>query len=125
MSDELRMTRHRRIPTEPVAVVVTAACAAGCGFVFGIWRGLFLAVNVVAFGYYGFDKYQAIRKSRRVPEVVLLAFAAACGVPGSLLGQIAFNHKTSKSRFRRVFWTIAILQAIVLTGLIIHGRGSL
>jgi len=119
------MTGTRRISMELMAVVVTAVCATGCVFAFGIWRGLFLAVNVVAFGYYGFDKYQATRKGWRVPEVVLLGFAAACGVPGSLLGQMAFNHKTSKSRFKRIFWTIAILQAIVLTGLIIHGRGSL
>lgn len=109
------MTRHRRIPTELVAVVVMVACATGCAFAFGIWRGLFLAVNVVAFGYYGFDKCQATRKGRRVPEVVLLGFAAACGVPGSLLGQIVFNHKISKSRFKRVFWTIAILQAVLLS----------
>jgi len=100
---------------ELVAVVVTVACAIGCAFVFGIWRGLFLAVNVASFGYYGFDKYQAIRKGRRAPELVLLGFAAACGVPGSLLGQIAFNHKTSKSRFKRVFWTIAILQAVLFS----------
>lgn len=109
------MTGTRRMSMELMAMVVTAACTIGCALAFGIWRGSFLAVNVVAFGYYGFDKYQATRKAWRVPEVVLLGFAAACGVPGSLLGQIAFNHKTSKSRFRRVFWLIAILQAILLT----------
>ena len=74
-----------------------------------------MAVNAVAFGYYGLDKYQAGHGGRRVPEIVLLGFAAACGVPGSLLGQIAFNHKTSKSRFKRVFWMIVVLQAMLFT----------
>jgi len=78
----------------------------------------------VAFGYYGFDKYRAGHGGWRVPEIVLLGFAAGGGVPGSLLGQFVFNHKTSKSRFKRVFWTIAILQATVLTGLMIHSSGS-
>ena len=118
------MTKHRRIPAELIVVALTITCAVVCAAVLGPWRGLFVAVNVVAFGYYGFDKYRAGHGGRRVPETVLLGFAAGGGVPGSLLGQFAFNHKTSKSRFKRVFWTIAILQAAVLTGLMVHGSWS-
>ena len=109
---------------ELIAIVVTVVCAGVCAIMLGFWRGLFVAINVVAFCYYGFDKYRATRGGWRVPEVVLLGFAAAGGTPGSLLGQFVFNHKTSKSRFKRVFWTIAILQAIVLTGLMIRDNGS-
>ena len=108
--------------TELIAIAATVACAIACAAVVGFWRGLFVAVNVVAFGYYGFDKYRAVHGRRRVPEIVLLGFAAVGGVPGSLLGQFVFNHKISKSRFKRVFWTIAILQAAMLTGLMVSGN---
>lgn len=86
----------------------------------GFWRGLFLAVNIGAFGYYGFDKFRAVNHGRRVPEAVLLVFALVGGVPGSLLGQLVFNHKTSKRRFRRMFWAIAILQAVLLAVLAVR-----
>ena len=111
------MRRHSYIAMELMAIVLTAVCAVACSALWGIWRGLFVAVNLVAFGYYGFDKFRAVREGRRVPEVVLLGFAAGGGVPGSLLGQLVFNHKTAKSRFKRVFRMIVILQVAVLTGL--------
>lgn len=118
------MTTGRSISMELIAIAVTTACAIVCAVVLGPWRGLFVGINIVAFGYYGLDKYRAGHGGQRVPEVVLLGFAAGGGVPGSLLGQCVFNHKTSKSRFKRVFWTIAILQAAVLTGLMVHGSWS-
>ena len=118
------MTRYGKTSREPLAVAAMGACAVACIAMIGFWRGLFLAVNIGAFGYYGFDKCRAVYHGRRVPEVVLLGFAAAGGVPGSLLGQLVFNHKTTKKRFRRVFWGIAILQAVLLTGLAIHRSGS-
>jgi uncharacterized membrane protein YsdA (DUF1294 family) len=99
------------------------AFAIACVAMVGFWRGLFLAVNIGAFGYYGFDKFRAVCHGRRVPEVVLLSFAAVGGVPGSLLGQVVFRHKTAKRRFRRVFWAIAIVQAVLLAGLVIHRSG--
>ena len=82
---------------------------------FGLWRGLFLVINVAAFGFYGYDKLQSRIKGWRVPEILLLAFAAAGGAVGSLLGQIILNHKNSKSSFKRLFWLIVTVQIIVLT----------
>ncbi|MDP6636277.1 MAG: DUF1294 domain-containing protein [Phycisphaerae bacterium] len=106
------------------AVIVTAICVGGFAFVVEIWWALPAGVNVAAFLFYGFDKYRAIRKGWRAPEAVLLGFALACGAPGSFIGQCVFNHKTSKTSFKRAFWILTIVQAAAITALIIHLRGN-
>jgi len=118
------MARRRGISTGFAAVLVTVACVVGCAFWVGPWWGMFLGVNVAAFVYYGFDKYRAVTGGWRVPESVLLCFAAAGGAPGSLLGRYLFNHKTSKIPFKRAFWAIVILQAAILAAVIVHLRGG-
>ena len=82
----------------------------------GFWQGVFICINFGAFYCYGLDKYRAIHNSRkRIPERLLLAVAAIGGVPGSVLGQLIFRHKTRKQPFRKIFWAITILQVIILT----------
>ena len=66
-------------------------------------------------GFYGYDKPSRAVTGWRVPEMMLLAFAAAGGAAGSLLGQMIFNHKTSKSCFKRLFWLVVAVQIVVLT----------
>ena len=81
----------------------------------GCWL---LAVNVIAFGYYGYDKARAGAGRTRVPEVVLHGLALAGGTLGAYAGMRVFRHKTIKGTFRLVFWTIAVLQvALVITAL--------
>jgi uncharacterized membrane protein YsdA (DUF1294 family) len=53
-----------------------------------------LAMSVVTFSYYGFDKYQAQRKGWRVPEVWLHVLAFAGGFLGGWAGLFWFRHKT-------------------------------
>jgi uncharacterized membrane protein YsdA (DUF1294 family) len=88
--------------------------------VVGAWL---LAVSVVAFLAYGFDKQRARSRGRRVPEVVLHSLALAGGGLGAYLGMRIFRHKTVKGRFQRVFWTFAAVQfaiaAIVLKELLV------
>ncbi len=105
------------------ALILTAACSAGFAYLVGIWWGMLAGVNAAAFLFYGFDKYRSIHKGWRVPEAVLLGFAVFCGAPGSFIGQRVFNHKTSKSSFKRAFWILTILQAAAITALVIHLRG--
>jgi uncharacterized membrane protein YsdA (DUF1294 family) len=81
----------------------------------GPWRGWLVAVNAVAFAAYGIDKYQSRQSGGRVSEAALYVLALLGGTVGSILGQQAFSHKTRKSSFRRVFWLIAIGQAVALT----------
>lgn len=78
-----------------------------------IWLGGWLvAINFVAFGYYGYDKAQAQKVGRaRIPESVLHTFSVAGGSLGAFLGMRFFRHKTMKGRFRILFWCIVVLQA--------------
>jgi len=70
--------------------------------------------NLTAFGYYGYDKNQARANGRRVPELVLHGVAVAGGTLGAYAGMQYFRHKTIKGPFQIFFWTVAILQAVLL-----------
>jgi uncharacterized membrane protein YsdA (DUF1294 family) len=73
-----------------------------------------VSVNVVAFGYYGYDKARAKGSRTRVPESVLHAIALAGGTLGAYLGMRVFRHKTIKGSFRVLFWVIAVLQVLLV-----------
>jgi uncharacterized membrane protein YsdA (DUF1294 family) len=73
----------------------------------GCWL---LAINVIAFGYYGYDKSRARRAASRVPEWVLHGLSANGGSPGAFAGMHVFRHKTVKSSFRILYWFIVALQ---------------
>lgn len=76
-----------------------------------VWLTCWLvAINVVAFGYYGYDKAQAGNGGGRVPEVVLHGLSALGGSPGAFLAMHLFRHKTIKGGFRILFWCIVVLQ---------------
>jgi uncharacterized membrane protein YsdA (DUF1294 family) len=77
-----------------------------------------VAVNLVTFGYYAFDKARARRGGRRVAEVVLHGLALAGGTAGAYLGMVAYRHKTIKPGFRLIFRLIAALQAGLVAALL-------
>lgn len=79
--------------------------------------GWLAAVNLVTFGYYGYDKFCARRGARRVPEVVLHGLSLVGGSPGAYVAMRTFRHKTIKGSFRLVFWSIALLQLALLLAL--------
>lgn len=56
-------------------------------------------VNVVTFYLYGFDKRQAKRGGRRIPERTLLGLSAIGGSLGALSAMNLFRHKTRKPKF--------------------------
>ncbi len=68
------------------------------------------AINVVAFLYYGIDKFFAGNDMFRVPEKVLLSLAFVGGSIGALIGMILFHHKTKKASFQVWFWILIIAQ---------------
>ena len=74
-----------------------------------------LALNLVAFFTYGWDKRKAKRAQWRVPEHTLLAMAFAGGGLGALLGMRVFHHKTRKKKFRLGVPT-AVLLWLVFVG---------
>ena len=73
-----------------------------------------LAVNLVTFLTYGYDKRIAGSGRMRVPERVLLLLALAGGSPAALLGMRLFHHKTAKSSFQQKFWLVLLAQAILV-----------
>jgi uncharacterized membrane protein YsdA (DUF1294 family) len=78
------------------------------------WLG---AVNVVTFGYFGFDKLRARQGASRVPEAVLHGLGGLGGSPGAYAAMQVFRHKTVKGPFRILFWGIVILQTALLVWL--------
>jgi len=75
---------------------------------------LYLAMSVVAFAAYGFDKAAARRGGQRVSEQTLLTLGLLFGWPGALVAQQLFRHKTRKRSFRRMFWTTVIVNVVVV-----------
>ena len=83
------------------------------------WTGLsyawsyIISINTVTFFLYGYDKMVAKVGLLRVPELVLHVATFAGGTPSAFVGQNLFKHKTSKSKFRRMFWFIVAGQFAV------------
>lgn len=77
-----------------------------------IWM---LIVNVVTFGFYGYDKMQSKRDGWRVSEQTLHLFALSGGFLGGWLGMYGFRHKTLHVSFKAVL----VLSTLLHIGLII------
>ena len=70
--------------------------------------GWFTALNLAAWFAFGFDKWQAGRKHRRVPESTLMLLGALGGWPGGLIAMKMFRHKTLKRTFQ-IKYALALL----------------
>lgn len=75
---------------------------------------ILIAMNASAFVLYGFDKFQAVSRSRRIPEKVLWLAAFAGGPAGALAGMYAFRHKTSKISFQFILFILILLQIALI-----------
>jgi uncharacterized membrane protein YsdA (DUF1294 family) len=73
-----------------------------------------VAITLVTFLVYGYDKLVAGSGRTRVPEAVLLALTFAGGTLGALLGRWLFRHKTRKTGFRIRFWLVVAVQIALL-----------
>ena len=67
--------------------------------------------SLILFFTMAFDKHQAIRGARRVPEKRLFLLALLGGGIGGFFGMYAFRHKTRPLKFVLLFPVIALLQA--------------
>lgn len=77
----------------------------------------YLLLGVVSFGVYGFDKRAARRGDWRVTEASLHGIDFIGGIPGGLLAQLAFRHKTRKGSFVVMTALIAALHIATLATL--------
>ncbi|WP_438311422.1 DUF1294 domain-containing protein [Sporosarcina sp. FA9] len=76
-----------------------------------IWIGL---MSLWSFATMGYDKQQAKKKGRRVPEKKLWTLALLGGGIGSYLGMQTFRHKTRHTSFRIGFLLLALAYGVLI-----------
>jgi len=69
-----------------------------------------IAINIIAFFFFGVDKLKSQLNSRRISEKALWFLAFIGGSAGCLFGMQFFRHKTKKTSFQIVFVGILALQ---------------
>ncbi len=74
----------------------------------------FLIINLFGFVQIAYDKEQAVKAKRRIPERTLLGIVFLGGTLGSGIGMLFFRHKTAKKSYLWKFWCIVILQIFLL-----------
>ncbi len=73
-----------------------------------------LIINLITFLLYAIDKRRSIRKAWRIPESVLMGFAAVGGSVGAMLTMLLFRHKTKHAKFTVGVPLILVAQIIVV-----------
>jgi uncharacterized membrane protein YsdA (DUF1294 family) len=93
-------------------LVAVALAAAGLSVIVAYVLGL----GLITFLSYGYDKLQAIRGGRRVPEPALRLLSLIGGALGGWAGMLIWRHKTNHASFwiAQVAGTIAIAAALWL-----------
>jgi len=76
----------------------------------------YLAINLITFLVWGFDKWRAQNQQWRVSERILFSLIIIGGAFGALVGMQIFRHKTKKTRF----WVIGILAGIIHIAIIFY-----
>jgi uncharacterized membrane protein YsdA (DUF1294 family) len=94
--------------------IVLAAAVWWYGHPLDALQSWLIAITLVTFLAYGYDKAIAGSGWTRVPEKVLLALAISGGTIGALAGMQLFRHKTAKESFRTKFVLVMILQVALI-----------
>lgn len=76
-----------------------------------------LIANLITFGVFGFDKWQARKQQWRISENTLLGISLL-GVVGAASGMIIFNHKVSKKSFLVKFFIVVLIDLVLFYRLI-------
>ena len=72
----------------------------------------FIAINIITFLVFGYDKWLAKNNKRRISEQNLLLISLFFGSVGGIFGMFIFRHKISKWSFLWKFILIIIFQII-------------
>ncbi|BDA72855.1 cold-shock DNA-binding domain protein [Rivularia sp. IAM M-261] len=70
---------------------------------------LYTVMSLLTFGLYADDKSRAQKGKWRTPENTLHLFELAGGWFGGFIAQQTLHHKSSKSSYQAVFWTIVVI----------------
>lgn len=76
---------------------------------------LYLAMSVLTFAMYAYDKSAARRSAQRTPENTLHMLALLGGWPGALFAQQRLRHKSIKRSFQVVFWITLLVNVSAFT----------
>lgn len=76
--------------------------------------GYAVAINLIAYALFGFDKRQAIMRRRRVPEATLLMAMLSGGWMGGWMARNAFRHKTRKWFFTTMMGAATLANVLAL-----------
>jgi uncharacterized membrane protein YsdA (DUF1294 family) len=98
--------------TAALCLALVLALLAGWGWL-AAWL---LAINLVAFCAYGYDKLIAGTGVVRVPERILLGQVLLGAVVLAPLARWLFRHKTRKVSFRVQFWTAEVVAWLWIGG---------
>jgi len=71
-------------------------------------------INLATFWAVGWDKRQAVKRRRRIPENGFHSLAALGGAPGGWIGMAVYRHKTDKVKFQRRFRDAFLGQLLML-----------
>ncbi len=77
----------------------------------GAWL---IAINVLTFAVYAWDKRRAGSEKRRVPEAVLLGLGLIGGSPAAMVAMKWLRHKTRKWSFLVPFWLTVLVQVAAM-----------
>jgi uncharacterized membrane protein YsdA (DUF1294 family) len=85
------------------------------------------AVNLITFLLFAYDKVVAGFELLRIPERTLHFFELVGGTPAAFLAQEILRHKTSKMRYRIVFWILAVVQIAIVVWAVLrfHEEGGI
>ena len=81
----------------------------------------YLAVSLILFVLFGFDKAQAKRQGQRIAEKTLYLWGLLGGFAGGYLGMLAFRHKTKKPLFALCYLLALVAHLLLWTYLIKKG----
>ncbi len=79
-----------------------------------------LIANLITFGVFGFDKWQAQKHQWRISENTLLVLSLLGGILGAAFGMILFNHKVSKKSFLMKFILVVLIDLVLFYRLLRH-----
>jgi uncharacterized membrane protein YsdA (DUF1294 family) len=114
MHSKRELTTRAVIVAFIAGVLVAVALVAATGF--SVIVAYVLGFGLTTFLTYGYDKFQATRGGRRIPERALLALTLIGGALGGWAGMLILRHKTKHTRFwiAQVAGTVVVAAALWL-----------
>jgi uncharacterized membrane protein YsdA (DUF1294 family) len=112
------MHSKRELTTRAVIAALVAGVLVAIALVFATDIAAIVAyvvgLGLITFLTYGYDKLQAKRGGRRVPEPALLLLSVIGGALGGWAGMLIWRHKTNHAGF----WAAQVVGTIVIAGLL-------